>query len=203
MNIEISEGTYKRLLNEMSKDETCELVIRRLLDCAPASFSKKNMGAFAEQSDEGGFSDEEGYVNNNQTSPSGEEIVFKQWAIPNDMSQTKLHRFWINDMHYDNINWNKAVRIMLVILSNKGKNASLLDCPGLVVRDGKYNKVNNTYLPKIDKSVQGVSAMGAARIITYLANEHKMNAELIFSWRTHEDALHPGKKGKITVTNPE
>lgn len=181
MNIEISEGTYNRLLEKMGADETCELVIRRLLDSHITTSTQKNTKPPAEQSDE-------------------DSPVLEKSEFPNNMSQTKLNRFLINDIWHETVNWNKAVRIILILLEKKGRNVLSLDCPGLVVREGKYNKANYTYLPMIDKSVQGVNAMSAVRIINYLAYKNKMDAELIFSWKNREDALHPGEQGKIIMT---
>ncbi len=175
--IEVSQNTHNRLREMMDEEETCELLIRRLLDQQPPSPSLEEM------------------LNNFDGKT---EHDFPGGSLPEHLHQTRLHRFQINGHDFGQINWNKAVRKILILLDESIDILSL-SVPSLLIKDGKYDEQGYSYIHEIGKSVQGVNATNAAKIITTLADENDMGAELFFSWRPHKDALYPDSYGRIFI----
>ncbi len=188
MNIEISNSTHDRLVKEMRSNETCELVISRLLDNL-GGVSMQSVPLLAKSSDE--YQDES----------DKEEFVFKQGALPYELRFSRVHNLLIDNMPVPKPNWNKAVDTILIELEKKGKDALSHNIVGLAITQGKHEEGGYRYIPKIKKSIQGLDSNNSARIITYLAKENRMDIELTFLWGRNPKALHPGEQGKIIMTS--
>ena len=197
-SIEISNKTFEKLKKLMRPDETSELVIKRLLGMyeqeksAPPSETEKNSFMENRREAQTKYGDSP-----HKKDDLYSDKIFGIGNLPHDLRHTKVLKASINGQNKSNLKWNKIIQCLLIMIDNN-KLAYLPegDFRDIRMRNGKHDEKGYHYIPEIGKSVQGVSASIAAKIIVDLANQYGISVDIFFSWRDKKE-VYEGQRGTI------
>lgn len=119
---------------------------------------------------------------------------------PPDLSFTKVLSAKLNGKVAAKPMWNRILKEMIVVAKTRAKNED--DLRRLISVNfvmGRKEDEGYEYLPDAGLSVQGQDTPNAWKGIVHLSRQLDLPVEIVFVWRPHAKAAHPGKTGRLST----
>jgi len=178
--IRVSESTYRRLEQHVTGfGDNPDRVIQRLLD----------------------YHDEDGMESGNQNREDGGQNgpLELNPDDPGDLTHTKVLNGHFGDESVSN--WKELMHTAHNIAHNSIQSVDKLrEITHANIEKGEHTESGFAPVLGAPISIQGANANKSWQSAFRLAKELKVPIEMTFKWRKKKNALHPGKKGRLSWT---